>query len=174
MNEKVNDAKKGGILRDLLLPVFIIIWIFKFLFKSPRKQSVFEVFIVRLILATILVTATYNTTEYSIFSWASNTGWNDSATILVLLCTAAIWLLFFIATKNLMGYFGLAIMVGLFAAFTWFFYDKHNLDLQNVQLMTWYCIGLMSLLFAVGSAGGIAWRRFTGQMPVVGGDEDDE
>jgi len=128
-------------------------------------------FVLRWIFAFVLVTLTYNPTDWNYVRWASAnyTSQMPLALLLGLLLLVG-YIVYVSATLRSIGAFGMLLIVALVAALLWFLYDQGLLSLTNEGLNIWLGIFALSVVLAVGMTWSIIWRRISGQLDV---DETD-
>ena len=76
------------------------------------------------------------------------------------------------ATFRSLGVLGLVLASAFFASFVWVFYDLGWLKTDNVSVMTWVVLVIVSLLLAIGMSWSHIRRRLTGQVDIDDVDED--
>ena len=133
----------------------------------------FESILIRFVFALILVFATYNPSSYSYFHWAEST--LPQFTPLLAICGLLLlitWAIYLRATFRSLGTFGLILAVAFLARFVWLFYDLGWLKLNNVGLMTWVVLVIISLLLAIGMSWSHIRRRLTGQVDIDDVDDN--
>ncbi len=128
-------------------------------------------FILRWAAAFVLLTATFNPTEWNYIRWARD-NWADSMPIIVLvgLLLVVAYVLFATAVLRGIGAFGVLLISAVFSAFVWVLVDFGVVDLDAPGTVTWLAIAGLSLVLALGMYWGILWRRVSGQLEV---DEDE-
>lgn len=128
-------------------------------------------FVFRWIAAFVLLTATFNPTEWNYLRWAQD-NWADAMPLIVLvgLLLAVAYVLFATAVLRGIGAFGVLLIVAVVGAFVWVLVDFGWLDLNAPGAITWVVIAGLSLVLALGMYWGILWRGMSGQLEV---DEDE-
>ena len=132
-------------------------------------------FVWRLLASLILVTATYNPTDYSFVGWLRAVRVNPEAAFgpehfvvgVVLLIG---WVILLAATHRSIGTFGLILGGALLGGVVWLLVDIGWLDIETVSSATWVGLLCVSVLLAVGLSWSHVWRRVTGQFEVDGDD----
>jgi hypothetical protein len=139
------------------------------------KEFNFLSFVWRLLASLVLVTATYNPSEYSFVGWLRATSANPESALgpehfvvgVVLLIG---WVILLAATQRSLGTFGLLLGGALLGGVVWLLTDIGWLDIETVSSATWVGLLCVSVLLAVGLSWSHVWRRVTGQFEV---DADD-
>ena len=128
-------------------------------------------FLLRWLVAFILVALTYNPTSLNFVSWAA-AGWNTQLPFVVFggLVLLVAWIVFLNATLRSIGIFGAILLLALVGALLWVLFTLGWLDLANPSLNLWIGLIALSLVLAVGMYWSILWRRMSGQVDV---DETD-
>lgn len=137
--------------------------------KSFGFGSVF----VRFVFALVLVFATYNPSTYSYYHWVE--GVFPKFTPAIAICGLFLliaWGIYLRATFRSLGVLGLVLAAAFFASFVWLFYDLGWLQTDNVSVMTWVVLVIVSLLLAIGMSWSHIRRRLTGQVDIDDVDED--
>lgn len=129
-------------------------------------------FVVRWIFAFLLVTATFNPTQYNYLRWG-RTEYATQTSVVVLLGLLLVigYIIFMRATLRSIGAFGMFLVGAVFAAMIWVLYDWGILTLENTQLNTWLGLLALSLIMAVGISWSFIRRSLTGQYDVDDADE---
>lgn len=132
-------------------------------------------YFLRLLLAIVVVFATYNPEGFSFFHWvrdhALDAG-NQMRAIMALVGILIVigWVIFIRATYRSLGAFGTILAIGFFGALIWVALTLLPIPRDNIKLIVYLIqIGLAGVLSA-----GLSWshvrRRLTGQLDV---DETD-
>lgn len=134
----------------------------------------FQGFIVRFVVALILVFATYNPSGYSFFHWAR--GSLPAIDPLVVLAGVVLligWVIFIRATLRSLGTLGIILAVALFGTLVWLVVDRGWLSPDSVDVMVYIGQFLLSALLATGMSWSHIRRRMTGQIDVDDVEEVD-
>jgi hypothetical protein len=121
-------------------------------------------FLLRWAFAFVLLTATFNPTEWNYVKW-SQANFSDQMPLAVLLGLVLLvgYIIYLRATLRSIGAFGMGLVLALVAALLWVLYDQGWLSLENSTQNTW--IGLVSLSIVLGV--GLSWshvrRKLSGQ-----------
>ena len=121
-------------------------------------------FLIRWLLAFVLVCATYNPTQWNFVQWSlANWSTRMSITVLMGLILLIGYIIYLRATLRSIGGFGMALVVAVFSELVWVFSDLGLLDLSNPQLTTWLGILALSLVMGIGLSWSLIRRRLSGQ-----------
>lgn len=130
------------------------------------------VLITRMLIAAIVVFATYNPTGNSIFHWvANNENKTDAWVILGAIVALLINIALLIAAWKALGKIGTIIVVIFFAALVYLSLQEGWVSSDNLVSLEWLALILYSVFLGIGLSGAIIWRRATGQ--VVTDEADD-
>lgn len=136
------------------------------------KGSSPVVLISRMIIAAIVVFATYNPTGKSVFHWVVN---NDNPTDAWVILGAIVAILaniaLLIAAWKALGKLGTIIVIIFFAALIYLSLQEGWVSADNRVSLEWLALILYSVFLGIGLSGAIIWRRATGQ--VVTDEADD-
>ena len=124
-------------------------------------------FVVRWLVAFVLLAMTFNPTELNFVRWAQ-TGWDAQTSLIVLsgLVLLVAYVVFLTAVLRGIGAFGVMLVLAVLAALIWVLIDFGWLSIENPGVMTWVGILALSVVLAVGMYWGILWRRISGQIEV--------
>ncbi|MCW1934399.1 DUF6524 family protein [Pararhodobacter zhoushanensis] len=124
-------------------------------------------FLIRWLIAFVLVAATWNPTPYNFVRWAMDNGMAELPILvlsgLVLIVGYTIYLR---ATLRSIGPLGMALVAAIFAALVWVLIDWGVLGTDNSKLNQWLAILIGSLVLGVGLSWSIVRRRISGQADV--------
>jgi membrane-associated HD superfamily phosphohydrolase len=129
---------------------------------QSRTNFTFASFVLRYLIALVLVFATYNPSEYSWVQWLNS----DTATVykvasgIVLLIG---WIMFLRATWNSLGAFGTLLAAAFFAVIIWLLIEWGLLALDNTSIIVWVVEFILSGVLAVGMSWSHIRRRISGQ-----------
>lgn len=136
------------------------------------KGSSPAVLISRMLIAAIVVFATYNPTGNSIFHWVKNNeNPTDAWVILVAIVAVLANIALLIAAWKALGKIGTIIVVIFFAALVYLSLQEGWVSAGNGISIEWLALILYSTFLGIGLSGAIIWRRATGQ--VVTDEADD-
>ena len=136
------------------------------------KGSSPAVLITRMLIAAVVVFATYNPTGVSVFHWVTQNknpsdAWVILGAIVAILANVAL----LIAAWKALGKIGTIIVVIFFAALVYLSLQEGWVSAGNQVSMEWLALILYSAFLGIGLSGAIIWRRATGQ--VVTDEADD-
>jgi hypothetical protein len=127
----------------------------------------FQGYLVRLVAALILVFATYNPSGYSFFHWARDTfPAIDPLVVLAGVLLLIGWVIFIRATLRSLGAIGIILATALFGTLVWLVIDRGWLSPDNVNLMLYIGLFILSAILATGMSWSHIRRRLTGQLDV--------
>ena len=136
------------------------------------KGSSPVVLISRMLIAAIVVFATYNPSGNSIFHWVKNNeNPTDAWVILVAIVAVLANIAILIAAWKALGKLGTIIVVIFFAALVYLSLQEGWVSAGNRVSLEWLALILYSTFLGIGLSGAIIWRRATGQ--VVTDEADD-
>jgi hypothetical protein len=126
-------------------------------------------FMMRFLMALVVVLLTFNPSGYSFFHWAqqafqgSSLGPLHFLAGLLLLCG---WILFVRATMQSMGTLGVLLVGALFAVLVWmlFFYDV--VEAGSTTTFIWIALLGVAVILTVGMSWAHIRRRLSGQSTV--------
>jgi len=133
-------------------------------------------FLIRLIFALLLVYLSYNPSGYSFYHWAKDALLGESLALTPPFAMSAItlligWTIYIRATLRSLGGFGLSLALAFFAIIVWWLVDIGLLGVDNVSVMTYIVLFLLSAILATGMSWSHIRRRMSGQADV---DEVDD
>ncbi len=129
-------------------------------------------FLVRWVMALVLVLATFNPTKYSYYHWVA--GLNGDNLPLKALAGVALLILYVIylrASWRSIGPIGMTLAVGLFAAVLWVLIDFGLLSLSEPSAFVWVVLVILATVLAVGISWSHIRRRVSGQADIDDVDE---
>lgn len=130
-------------------------------------------FVLRFVLALVLVLATYNPTDFSYYDWVriglSDTGLGPEHYFVGVLVLIG-WTIFVIASVRSLGVLGLVLGVAFFATLIWLLVDFGILAAESPTAVTWIALVCLSGLLAIGVSWSHVWRKLTGQFEVSDDD----
>mgnify|MGYP000288625023 CR=1 FL=1 len=124
-------------------------------------------FLIRWIIAMILVIATFNPTAYSFVNWV----FADTSAQLPFKALAGLVLLigyviYLRATFNSIGLIGTGLISAVFAVLVWILFDQGWLDPNNAGLLTWIVLVAIGTVLGIGMSWSHVRRRLSGQADV--------
>lgn len=123
-------------------------------------------FVGRWLFAILLVFGTYNPTGYSYIGWAMRESGVTPVIAIVGLLLLTGWIIYLRATFLSMGWLGIVLGAALLGCVVWLFADIGWLNLQDVNVMSWVVLVIVTLLLAVGMSWSHIRRRLSGQVDV--------
>ncbi|MDJ0820865.1 MAG: DUF6524 family protein [Paracoccaceae bacterium] len=129
-------------------------------------------FILRWLFALLLLTATWNPTQWNFSRWAQD-NWQDQLPITVLAALVLLigYVIYLRATLRSIGAFGMVLVTALVGALIWVLWDFGLLSFQNPTFTAWLGLFAVSVVLGIGLSWSIIRRRLTGQYDVD--DPDD-
>ncbi len=129
-------------------------------------------FLIRWVFAFVLLTATYNPTQWNFVRWSmANYETNLSMTVLFGLVLLVGYIIYLRATLRSIGIFGMILILAVVATLLWVLFDQGVISLDDPTINTWIAIVALSIVLAVGLSWSIVRRRLTGQTDVDDIDE---
>lgn len=136
------------------------------------KRFSFVNFLVRFVLAMVLVFATYNPSGHSWYHWVvSSLNWLDPLLIFAGVVLLIGWVIYLRATLRSLGEIGTILALAFFAALTWVMVDLGWLSLDNPTIFTWVILTMLAAIMATGMSWSHIRRRMSGQLDVDDVDE---
>lgn len=123
-------------------------------------------YILRWVVAFLLLALTFNPTQYNFIHWALSENAQLSFVVLAGLILVVGYIIFLRATLRSIGGFGMALVLALVAALLWVFYDLGWLDLDNSALNIWLGIFALSVVLGVGLSWSHVRRALSGQADI--------
>lgn len=132
-------------------------------------------FMWRFIFALVLVYATYNPSGISYYHWLkSGLGEGELLTppfALISIVLLIGWTVYLRATFRSLGGFGLLLATAFFAIIIWWLVDLGLLGINNVSVLSYIVMLLLSAVLAVGMSWSHIRRRLSGQADMDDVDE---
>ena len=129
-------------------------------------------FLVRLLMALVLVFASYNPTDYSWFYWVTHSA--DRLDPLLVLSGVVLligWVIYLRATARSLGVIGIILALAFVGSLIWLLVDSGVLSLSNPTILQYVVLFVLSLLLATGMSWSHIRRKMTGQLDVDDVDE---
>jgi len=115
----------------------------------------------RWLFAFVLLTATYNPTDWNYVRWSLiNYQAHLSVAVLLGLLLAIGYIIYLRATIRSIGGFGMFLVLAVVAALLWVLHDLGLLELDNTDTNVW--LGILSLSVVLGI--GLGWSHVRRQM----------
>lgn len=117
--------------------------------------------------AFLLLSATYNPTEWNYIRWVE-ANWAAQMPLAVLLglLIGVGYMVYVVATLRSIGAFGMILVAAIAGAFLWVLADWGLLSLDNPSLNLWLGIFVLSLILGIGLSWAILRQRLSGQASV--------
>ena len=134
-----------------------------------RSSFTLTGFLIRWVIAVLLVFATFNPTSYSFLIWVTTTPWSESLPLKALALVVLVigWIIYLRATMRSIGIVGVVLLVILFAVVGWVIATYVGADfLGSGDLMLWAGLVAVSLILAVGLSWSHIHRKISGQLDV--------
>ena len=137
------------------------------------KRFSFLNFLIRFVLALVLVFSTYNPSENSWYHWLINSP-NKLDPMLVFSGVVLLigWVIYLRATVRSLGEIGTFLAIAFFAALTWVLIDYDVLSEENTTVLTYVILAMLSAIMATGMSWSHIRRRMSGQLDVDDVDEN--
>lgn len=131
------------------------------------KRFNFFDFLVRLILALVLVFLTYNPSGYSWYHWFDQAA--DKFQPMIILAAIVLiigWVIYLRATARSLGLLGIVLATAFFATLIWLMVDQGWLSVDNPTVFTYLALVALSAVMATGISWSHIRRKMTGQLDV--------
>jgi len=133
----------------------------------------FTSFLIRWVLALVLVFATYNPSGYSWYHWLQ--GAENKLNPLIALAAVALiigWVIYLRATTRSLGVIGTVLAVAFFGTLVWALVYYNLISLDNTTLLTYIVLVILSAVMGIGLSWSHVRRRLSGQLDVDDRDEE--
>lgn len=140
----------------------------------PRSKNTRDImsFFIRWVFAFVLLTATYNPTQWNFVRWSmANFETSLSLSVLFGLILLVGYIIYLRATLRSIGLFGMILILAVVATLLWVLYDQGLIDLNDPTINTWIAIVTLSVVLAVGLSWSIVRRKLSGQADMDDVDE---
>ena len=129
-------------------------------------------FLLRWAFAFILLSATFNPTQWNFAKWAQgNFSEQMPLTVLLGLLLLVGYIIYLRATLRSIGPFGMFLVLAVVGAPLWVLYDWGWLTLENSTQNTWIGLFAMSVVLGIGLSWSHVRRRLSGQADMDDVDE---
>lgn len=137
------------------------------------KRFTFLSFVIRFVMALILVFSTYNPSGWSWYHWIVQAV-NKLDPLLIFAGVVLLigWVIYLRATLRSLGEVGTVLALAFFAALTWVMIDYGLLSLDSPTVFTWVTLSMLSAIMATGMSWSHIRRRMSGQLDVDDVDQD--
>ena len=133
----------------------------------PTKTFTPGSFLIRLLIAVLLVFASYNPSGYSWDHWRANIDFEINPLVILAGVVLLIgWVIFLRATFRSLGAVGTMLTVTLFGVIVWALIYYGWLSLENMKAVEYVVLIVVSALLATGMSWSHIRRRMTGQLDV--------
>lgn len=133
----------------------------------PTKTFTPGSFLIRLLIAVLLVFASYNPSGYSWYHWLANIDFEINPMVILAGVVLLIgWVIFLRATFRSLGAVGTMLTVTLFGVIVWALIYYGWLSLENIKAVEYVVLIVVSALLATGMSWSHIRRRMTGQLDV--------
>jgi hypothetical protein len=127
---------------------------------------------VRWLFAFVLLTATYNPSNWNYVRWTlSNYETHLSVAVFLGLILAIGYIIYLRATLRSIGGFGMFLILAVVATLLWVLYDFGLLSLQNQDVNVWLGIFSLSVVLGIGLGWSLVRRKLSGQADIDDVDE---
>lgn len=131
------------------------------------KRFSFVNFLVRFVMALVLVFCSYNPSGYSWYHWLIKAdNWMDPQLVLAGVVLLIGWVVYLRATLRSLGEIGTVLAMAFFAALTWVMVDSGILSLDSPTIFTWVLLTMLAAIMATGMSWSHIRRRMSGQLDV--------
>lgn len=129
-------------------------------------------FLVRWLVAFVLLALTFNPTPWNYVSWAQ-ANWSDQMPLALLfgLLLLTGYIIYLRATLRSIGAFGMLLVLALVGAGLWVLIDFGILTLGDDSVNLWLGILALSLVLGIGLSWSLVRRKLSGQADVDDVDE---
>jgi predicted neutral ceramidase superfamily lipid hydrolase len=141
-------------------------------------QSSFSLasFLLRWLVALVLVFATFNPTDYSYYRWvagmdAGMDGGNLALKVLAGVALLILYVIYLRATWRSIGPIGVSLATAFLGAVIWVTIDLGLLDLERPTIITWVLLFALATILAIGISWSHVRRRVSGQADMDDVDE---
>lgn len=121
----------------------------------------------RWLAAFVLLTATFNPTQFNYVAWLQDHGDNNlPLAVLIGLLLAVGYIIFLRATLRSIGGLGMLLVLAIVAALVWVLVDNGVLTLDNQSMNVWLGIVALSTVLGIGLGWSHVRRALSGQTDV--------
>ena len=128
----------------------------------------FRSFLIRWVIAIVLVLATFNPTQYSLVSWLFSEPYDADIPLKALLFIVLViaYVIFVRATLRSIGPIGIGLIVVLFGALGWVVVTYGGIEAIDTTIIVWLALLVVATILAIGLSWSHIRRRLTGQYDV--------
>ena len=124
-------------------------------------------FLIRFVMALVLVFGTYNPSGYSWYHWFIRAADRFDPVLTFAAVVLLIgWVVYVRSTLRSLGEIGTILAVAFFAALTWVMIGYGWLSLDNPTIFTWVVLTMLAAIMATGMSWSHIRRRMSGQLDV--------
>ncbi|MBB4287100.1 DUF6524 family protein [Roseospira goensis] len=125
-------------------------------------------FLVRWLVAVVLVLATFNPTDWSLVGWIQTTPLDQDLPLKALLAVVLLigFIIYLRATMRSIGPVGIGLIVVLFAVLAWAVVTYAGTDWLTGEILIWIGLFAVATIMAVGLSWSHIRRRLTGQYDI--------
>ena len=137
-----------------------------------RRSFSLASFLLRWLVALVLVFATFNPTDYSYYRWVS--GMDGESLALKALAGVALvilYVIYLLATWRSIGAIGVTLAAAFLGGLVWVTIDLGLLDLARPTIMTWILLFVLATILAIGISWSHVRRSVSGQADMDDLDE---
>ncbi|MDQ2089156.1 DUF6524 family protein [Marimonas arenosa] len=129
-------------------------------------------FLLRWLFAFLLLSATFNPTQWNYVKWAeANFSAQMPLAVLLGLLLLVGYIIYLRATLRSIGHFGMLLVLAVVGALLWVLYDWGWLMLENTTQNTWIGILALSAVLGIGLSWSHVRRKLSGQADMDDVDE---
>lgn len=121
-------------------------------------------FLVRWLVAIILVFGTFNPTDWSYYSWVMSPEGSLPLKIIVGIAILILYVVYLRATWRSIGPIGILLVLAFLAAIVWGLVDQGILSLASPDVATWVILLIFATIMAVGISWAHVRKRVTGEV----------
>lgn len=138
-----------------------------------EKRFDFYSFLIRFVVALVLVFASYNPSGYSWYHWFMREPNKFNALLLFAGVVLMIgWAIYLRATVRSLGATGTLLAIAFFGSLVWLLIDYDLLSLSDVTILQYIVLFMLGAILATGISWSHIRRRMTGQADVDEVDGD--
>lgn len=137
------------------------------------KKFNFVNYLIRFVMALVLVFCTYNPSGWSWYHWLTQAP--DKLDPLLIFAGVVLvigWVIYLRSTLRSLGEIGTFLALAFFAALTWVMIDYGLLSLDSPTVFTWVVLTMLAAIMATGMSWSHIRRRMSGQLDVDDVDEN--
>jgi hypothetical protein len=137
------------------------------------KTFNFVSFLIRFVLALLLVFCSYNPSGWSWYHWVLQAPVKlDPVLIFAGVVLVIGWVIYLRATLRSLGIIGTFLALAFFAALIWVLIDRGLLSLDSPTVFTWVVLTMLAAIMATGMSWSHIRRRMSGQLDVDDVDDN--